>query len=1048
MPGRGRVYLGPDRATAGRGNTVPRGASGRARASLPRFADATPLSLSTPPAGPLRRLVRFLAAAAAVLVTLPGCNDSIGCVFTTGCGPDGGPLPDTDAVPPLDGDWILDGAPTVASVFPSGANQASTTPIVIVFDETMAPESLADAIEVFMLFNGVPLMPVTGIQQFLVGDGRVLVLLPGTLTPGDYLVQVGGDAVATDLTGLELSDAPGARLGTFSVPATSPATPRVVATYPANDAVDQSEIGQVVVVFDRPMLASSVTATSLDVRVGGVDPANDPAPVPLAVSATATDTRVYLYRSVDADGRPAPLGADEEVEVRTSVANAIVSMTGSTALPLVTTTFRTLPFAAPVSAAILSDPPDAIGRNNLTSGDAEELEIEVTLDMLQAADVVDLFLFGTARTQRADPPVIAVRRSVTLAAPSPVSTATFTLDDLDLLTDPSDPTTVRFADGAVAIGMRARRGTRVTPITLLDLDPDPRVIQDPILDVTAPELEDLLVPGGGLDFVTDLRGVSIAAKADGPIRVAEVTTPLGGNGAMRTVVGTRDDGSFLAGPVTAGILAGGSTTYSLRAFDDAFNPSTIAAGAVTQVGVVGPDPLTLGQSIAVHVYDAETLEPILGAVAMTHADMGDGLNYPFVEAQATGADGRVSVLTDGAPAVAAILTVEQPDYDLFTFHGVASTAVSVPLRRSNRPGARASGTVSSSEAGVIARLPLLDVRFDDSRRDVQLPRGFQGVSCVATTTLVTCAYGPETIDGARLGARSCFAGDFTQSEGAFSAALLLQAFAIALPFDRGDPNELQVGNLEVPLLLLDSDDPTEEAAATPSVRLRVDPASGVDLGDLFGMAPQGSVETRVPGLPGSIALGAALPYDQGGGLWRFRGARAGATTAAGALAMAVDTDASIRMEVRDNDGNVAAARPRLSQIQAAGSDPEFRALDVPTVLAPLAGASTGTEAFDVVLRHVIEDGRGMAGLCRVRLLDMDGRGWDLWRVDPTGTADVRVRVVDPEDGGATGLADMDVTLEATAWAWTALSPSAFLWTDVEREFELFSRAGRFTFQKP
>lgn len=1005
---------------------------------------------SLPSRGPFAGVLRVLALAAAAgpLVFLSGCNDSIGCVFTTGCGAGSGPLPETDAVPPLDGDWIVDGAPTVASAFPSGANQASTTPIVIVFSETMAPASLVGAVEVFMLFNGVPLMSVTGIPQFLVGDGRALVLLPDALTPGDYLVQVGQMAVATDLVGQSLADTAGTRLTTFSVPATDPATPRVVTTYPADGAVDQSEIGQVVVVFDRAMRANTVTATSLDVRVGGVDPSNDPAAVPLAVGSTATDTRVYLYRSVDADGRPVALGADQDVEVRTSVANAILPESGSTALPLTTTTFHTLPFAAPVSAAILSDPPDAIGRNNLTAGDPEALEIEVALDLLQNGDVVDLYLFGTARTALADPPVIALRRSVTLATPSPVSTATFTLADLDLLAAPPDPASVRFADGALAIGMRSRRGTRVTPITLLDLDPDPRVIQDPILDVTAPVLEDLLVPGGGLDFVTDLRDVSMAAKADGPIRVAEVTTPLGGNGPMPAVVGSRADGSFLARPVSAGILAGGSTTYSLRAFDDAFNPSTVAAGAVTQLGVVGPDPLTLGQSVTVHVFDAETLEPIAGAVAMMHADMGDGVNYPFVQAGSTLADGRIPLVTAGAPAVAAILTVEQAGYDLFTLHGVASTAVSVPLVPSGQAGGRVSGAVSSTEAGVVARLPLLDVRHDDSRRDVQLPRGYQGVSCDATASQVTCGYGPETIATARLGARSVYAGDFTQGEGAFSAALLLQAFALALPFDRVAPNGLQAGNLEIPLLLLDSTDPAEEAVATPTVRLRVDPASGVNLADLFGMAPQGSVETRIPGLPGSIALSAALPYDQGGGIWRYRGARPGATTAAGALAMAVDTDASVRMEVRDNDGNVAAARPRLSQIQAAGNDPEFRALDVPTVLAPAAGGSAGGQAFDVVLRHVIDDGRGMAGLYRVRLLDGAGRGWVLWRVDPSGTADVHVRVVDPTDGGVTGLADMDVTLEATAWAWTALSPSAFLWTDVEREFELFSRAGRFTFQKP
>jgi hypothetical protein len=986
------------------------------------------------------------------LLVLGGCSDDVTCIFTTGCQSVPGALSTNDAVPPLDGDWIRDGPPSVVQVYPDGVNRASTTPIVVVFSESMAPATLNGAIEVVSLFNGIPNFPVTGIPQFLVGDGRVLVLLPDELMPGEYQIQIGMAATATDLVGQELGAAPGTRLGGFAVSITDPTTPRVVATYPGPGDVDQSEIGQVVVILDRPMQASSVTPSTLDVRVDGVDPANDPPAVPLVTGPAAEDTRVFLYRSVDADGRLARLGAAVRVEVRVSVGNGILSDPGGVALPLETISFRTLSFAAPLSATLASDPPDAIGRDNLTAGDDEELAIDVDLDMLQAGDVVDLYLFGVRRSTQPDAPTIALRRSKTLADPAPVSSVTFGLAELDLLLS-SDPTDVRFEDGPLAIAMSTRRGTRVTPVTLLDLDPDPRVIQDPILDTTEPVIEDLLVPGGGLEFVTDLRGVSIAGRADGPIRIAEVGTPLGDNGTMRAVVGSREDGAFLAGPVPVGILAAGTTTYTLRVYDRAFNPwppppRPPLAGSVTQVGVVGPTSLTPGQSVSVHVYDAQTLLPIQGALAIMHADLGDGVNYPFVQSGITLADGRIPLLTMGAPAVAAVLTVENPGYDLFTLHGVAGTSVSIPLQRQNRGSARVRGVVQSREAGVIAQLPLLDRRFDDSRRDFRLARGFQGVSCEATPGSISCAYGPQTIASSRLGARSFFAGDFSQSEGAFEAELLLQAFAIDLPYDRVEPPDLQVGDLEVPLLLPDTTDPTEEAVATPSVRLRVDPGSGVDLGNLVGATPQGSVETRIPGLPGSLALAPALPFDQGGGVWRFLGALPGAATDAGALASSLDTDASIRMEVRDTAGNVAGARPRLGQIQAAGMDPEFRALDVPTVLSPSAGSSTGTQAFDIVLRHVIDDGRGMAGLYHVRLLDDEGRGWDLWRVDPTGTADVHVRVADPALLGGTGLADTTLVLEASAWAWTGLSPGAFLWTDLERDFELFSQAARFTFEKP
>jgi hypothetical protein len=123
-------------------------------------------------------------------------------------------------------------------------------------------------------------------------------------------------------------------------------------------------------------------------------------------------------------------------------------------------------------------------------------------------------------------------------------------------------------------------------------------------------------------------------------------------------------------------------------------------------------------------------------------------------------------------------------------------------------------------------------------------------------------------------------------------------------------------------------------------------------------------------------------------------------------------------------------------------------LAVPAQLAPGTGAASGGQAFTVTLAHVIGDERAMGGLYRVRLVDPAGRGWDLWRFDLPGTSDVAVRVVDPMDAGALGLADGSVTSTTAAYAWTALAPLDFLWSDVERRFELFSRGAPLTFSKP
>src|SRR6185436_19567806 len=111
-------------------------------------------------------------------------------------------------------------------------------------------------------------------------------------------------------------------------------------------------------------------------------------------------------------------------------------------------------------------------------------------------------------------------------------------------------------------------------------------------------------------------------------------------------------------------------------------------------------------------------------------------------------------------------------------------------------------------------------------------------------------------------------------------------------------------------------------------------------------------------------------------------------------------------------------------------------------------AHSGGQAFTLGLVHAIGDERGMPGLYEVELSDPAGRGWSLWRFDPAGTAEVQVRVVDVADAGAVGLADGTIESHVSAFAWSSLVATDFLWSDVEREFELFSRAGARHFLKP
>lgn len=997
-----------------------------------------------------------LGLAVSLAFAASGCSDNVTCVFIDGCTGGGGAISENEAVQPIDGEWIVDGPPEVDGVFPSGVQNAGTTPIVLVFSESMQAESLQGAFEVLAGGQG---QPISGLTQALVSDGRVLVLLSrgDDLDPGEYVVRLEEDAVPLDLTGQVLDLDPLVELGTFTVVATPPTTPRLVTTFPPDRADDQAETTEIVAVFDRPVLPSTVTQDSFDVRVDGADPANDPPASVLVIGGVGSDTRVFLYRSLGADGRPAPLGTGAQVDLILSPAGDPISEMDGGDLPADTITFDTLPFAPPLAASVLSDPSDAIGLANLTDGDPEELMVEVELDAAQPDDFVDLFLFGVQKSSEEDPPLIALQRQVRLSGAAPIQSVIFTREDVAMqLTSAAD--NARFEDGAVTFAFRTRRGSAVTPVRLLDLDPDPDTIQDLLLDTIRPTIEAFEGSTGTATFRSDQRGVSLAGTADEELRSVEVTTPMATNGALAPVVGTTPTGTsqdpdflFLAAPVDLGLVAGGSTTYSAVARDEAQNASAAVNGTFTQLGAVGPGAFSPGNSIEVEVFDSRTLEVLSGALVLVHSDRGNGVDFPFFASDTTGPDGRVMLVTEGAPSVGAIVTVERAGYDLLTLHGVPSTRLSLPLCESNLAPARTGGFMRTSDPGAVAFLQGLDQRFDDSRRAPELPRGFAGFGCDEEQGVLTCSHGPEEIRDERLGAHAFFAGDFSQTEAAFQSTLLLRAFALELPFEPVEAGALGNAAVEVEFLLDDPAAPPEEAVqAVPAFTFEVQAGSGVDLGMLQGGAPSVSVETLVPGLAGSIAVALGLAFDQGGDLWTVRAVQPGAITPAGSLGSdgRVDTDPFVRVEVLDVNENAAGVRPRLSAIQAGGPMPVFRALAAPIQLAPAEGAQSGGQAFTLRLTHAIGDDRSEAGLYRVELLDESGRGWILWRFDAAGAADVEIRVVDVAAEGGVGLDDGELSSTAAAFAWSSLVSTAFLWSDVEREFELFSRAAPRMFFKP
>ena len=1009
-----------------------------------------------------------IAIALALAPLLTGCRQDPTCVFTTGCRGDstgGGPAGTQPAAFPPPGAWISNLPPVIEDVFPKGASVGADTPIAILFNESMNEASLAGAFEL-VPFDGLNfLAPVTIANEVLVGDGRLFLLFPESSLPANgYRVRVstaglsGGSApVATDVTGQELDLLPGALLGSvFTVPFNQPTDPAIVTTFPAEGDTAAGAGGEIVVVFDRALDPASVTASSFNVLVAGADPANDPLATAVDVAGTA-DTRVYSWRSTDAFGNRFDLTAGANVDVLLSATGSKLTDLDGDPLPDTTVSFTIAPFSAPTALSLLSQPSDAIGLANLTLDGTEDLALQVDLLDAVDGDTLELFLFGVdAIGTSAD--LIALRRDFPLSGSSPILVRQLDATEVDL-TVGGDPTQPRFLDGPIRIGARIRHLNSVSPLRLLDADPALTGAQDAVLDTVPPTV--LTLDGSGASLtspVSDVGDLVLIGQADEPLRALDVTATSGAttldNGSLAPMPASAADGTFLAAPVPLGVLEDGTATYSAVAYDVALNASAPFTGTFRQRGGVGPGAFVPGDAVTVEVFDAQTLAPLAGANVALHADLGDGVNYPLTVSGTTASDGTF-VGTSDAAASEVIVTAERAGYDIVSVHGLTSSRVSLGLRPSGTgAGASVMGSVESDDVLALFLLPSLSGRLDDTRRSPIPARTFATGACTFGTQ-VACPFGPEPVEIARRGARSYFAGDFGPTEAAYDPVNVLQVFCLELALPPLSLGGVEDTTIELPFLLIDPTvDPTELPEDLAAFSLRTDTVSGLDLANLDDDPdttgePRVTVETTVPGLAGALAIGPGLAFDQGGGLSTVRSVRPGAAAAAGFFGGrgAVDTDAFVRCELRDLAGNVAAARPRLSSL---ASLPGGVAVppDVPVPVFPVQGGSSAGRAFDVRFPDTMGDVAGWAGVYRVELTDGAGRAWTLWRRDPSGTGEVRARIVDLSPLGTSGLADGSIALQVSSHAWPGMDPARFLFSDVERKQEATARSAPLQFTLP
>ena len=1016
----------------------------------------------------VRRLLLLLGGLA--IAATSSC-DNPACVFgPTVCQdqPGGGANAVTSTFPAT-GEQLVSGGPRVEAMYPTGTSNPES-PVVIVFSEAISPGSLQGSFEI---------RPTSGFgttqegESALVGDGRVLIIIPTPLVPGqEYEVAFAENAPLRDLSGaIALKPGDGV-LGSFTVSSEPPTTPSVLMTWPPAGATGVSTITEVVTVFDRIMDPLTFTAPSWDVKVDGADPAVDPLPEMLEISGgigsqgtPIQETRVWRWRSIDAaTGARLELGVSLDATLDLSTGPVrLATPTGEELEPL-TVDFTLAGLSPPASLELLSAPTDAVGTENLDGTNPLMLGVTVSPRPL-AGDVLELFLVGSNADDEAGAPAL-VSRQLQYVVPDSDPPGE-ELDPLIVvpleslgLTSSTSPLVTTFADGDLAFSAGLSRGEERTALRVLDVDLTEPGVQDALQDTEPPQFLNLLGYEEGETRLTgDLRELSIAGFATEEPRSVEVIATLSGGTVDNRVGGQLPPlpafdlgGAFIAAPIELGILdrAELPVDFAVIVYDRALNPSEPFLGKYTQrtgSGGAGADPLPgSGFDVGVTVYDAETLAPVADALVYSNQSDGGVVDPGFAPLPVL-TDGFGFALVPSAPTGETLLTVEAAGYDLFTFQGVPTTRLEIPLPPSV-PGPGSSLAVANS-VGQSLSSEFIENSVADSRVFFPGDTTLLPNSCVYNTLLnqTVCQYLPRPVRPNEIGAATYLAtkepADLNDP-GLFSAGTFLQAFELRLPRIPLTAAAVDALSFQVTTLLSDAGVPPSEAPLGTAPQLFAKPPNhALDFPNADG-GPRVSVEAFASGIRGMVTVGLGLAYfDVPTDGWDVRAAYSARAAAGGELVneLTIEDERLLRVELVDLSGNRTGARQPLSTATGSMQPPA-----VPFLQAPV-GATAGA-AYDLVFDDVLGGSLDGDGLYRALLVDSTGRRWHLWTTDPTGGATVTLHVPPIATVGGVPLASGAVTCFLDAWAWEGFNASDLFWTDISRRHDSFTSASPKVFSQP
>ncbi|MDP6424917.1 MAG: carboxypeptidase-like regulatory domain-containing protein, partial [Planctomycetota bacterium] len=628
----------------------------------------------------------------ALSLLLAASCDNIGRVFDPDKGGNKPPSPQSSNRLPPAGGITKATRPKTLLVVPTGVGWPPTTPIVVLFDQSMNFDSISEssgetATHLFVREKATgnqasPPRPVTGSYTLLLA-GRLLVFRPSQpLMPGQtFEIFAGKDVRDIDRQTIQRQGV----IGEFTADGTAEAGLKVVASIPKDNDRDWIRDATAFLVLSGPVDPTTVTNESFFVQDSQQQKVDGQIGMPVR-SGNLPDPRLFSFEPTNVWES----GARYEIHITKAIKAGDIELDIGPRSPLATFTA-----AAPL-------PVEEVSIGNPSQGFANGINLQNLQNLSVAVDVPTGTLEGDTLTVRVygnDPAQTAsvLEFEEVQAAVAAAGKGTTMVSFAGKL---GSVGAARFKDGDMSLAASLARGAQDTGFVVTE-----GVTQDTV----RPSLTSLGPPRvSDTQVVTDLSAAAIFGQAseelgDLSLTIGSVTVKLFGSG---------QSGRFMSSP----FLLSRTTTptaFTLSLFDRGGNGVAAATnGTIVQRGLltgsVGTGTLT------VVAYDDATLQAISGAKVLIEPGMPV---KPSVGRMIATTNGSGTATFTGLTAGSYSITLIKTGYHLASVLDTPAGFASLPLRPLTGATAKLSGTaLFLPSGGSVARVgcSLIDEASQDS----------------------------------------------------------------------------------------------------------------------------------------------------------------------------------------------------------------------------------------------------------------------------------------------------------------------------------------------